>query len=160
MRPPIVSEPARLWADMFAEALNETVPLPVPLAPPMTVSQLVLLVAVQLHPVVATTDVVADPPPAPTVRLVGVSVTSHAAPAWVTVKDWPATFSVPVRACAVAFAAAVNVTAPLPVPLPPLVTDSHAVAVLDDHAQPAGAVTFVAPLPPPAATDWLPGEIE
>ncbi len=76
-----------------------------------------------------------------TVRLVGASVTSHAAPACVTVKVCPPTLSVPVLACAVVFAAAVNVTEPLPVPLAPPVTDSHAAGVLAVHAQPAGAVT-------------------
>ena len=151
--PPIVSDPARPWADVLADALNETVPLPLPLAPPVTVNQLVLLMAVHAHPVVATTDVDDEPPAAPTVRLVGVSVTSHAAAACVTVKGCPATFSVPVRGCAVGFAAAMNVIDPLPLPFPPPVTVSHDVDVLAVHAQPAGAVTFVEPLPPPAPTD-------
>ena len=151
--PPIVSDPARPWAEVLAAALNETVPLPVPLASPVTVNQPVLLVAVHAHPVVAVTEVDDAPPAAATVRLVGVSVTSHAAAACVIVKGCPATSSVPVLASAVVFAAAVNVTEPLPVPLPPLVTPSHPVAVLAVHAQPAGAVTFVEPLPPPAATD-------
>ena len=137
----------------MAATLNETVPLPLPLAPPVTVSHPVLLVAVHAHPVVALTFVDDAPPAAATVRLEGDSVTSHAAPACVTVKGCPATLSVPVRACAVVFAAAVNVTEPLLVPLPPLVTASHPVDVLAVHAQPAGAVTFVEPLPPPAATD-------
>ena len=89
------------------------------------------------------------------------SVTSHAAAACVIVKGCPATSSVPVLAAAVMFAAAVNVTEPLPVPLAPLVTVSHRVLLLTPvHAHPAGAVTFVEPLPPPAATDWPPGEME
>ena len=79
--PPIVSDPARPWPEVLAAALNETVPLPVPLASPVTVNQPVLLVAVHAHPVVAVTEVDDAPPAAATVRLVGVSVTSHAAPA-------------------------------------------------------------------------------
>ena len=65
----------------MAAALNETVPLPLPLAPPVTVNQAVLLVAVHAHPVVALTEVDDVPPAAPTIRLVGASVTLHAAPA-------------------------------------------------------------------------------
>ena len=59
-----------------------------------------------------------------------------------------------------ALAAALNATVPLPLPLAPLVTVSHDVLLLTPvHAQPAGAVTPVEPVPPPATTDWLAGEI-
>ena len=137
----------------MAAALNETVPLPLPLAPPVTVNQLVLLVAVHGHPIGATTEVVDAPPAAATVRLVGASETPHAAPACVTVKVCPPTVRVPALACTDVFAAAANVTKPLPVPLAPPVTDSHAAGVLAVHAQPTGAVTAVAPLPPSEPTD-------
>ena len=51
-------------------------------------------------------------------------------------------------------AAALNATVPLPLPLAPPVTVSHDVLLLTPvHAQPAGAVTLVEPVPPPAATD-------
>ena len=157
--PPIVSDPARPWPEVLAAALNETVPLPVPLASPVTVNQPVLLVAVHAHPVVALTEVDDAPPVAATVRLVGDSVTSHAEPACVIVKGCPATSSVPVLASAVVFAAAVNVTEPLPVPLAPPVTVSHDVLLLTPvHAHPAGDVTPVEPVPPPAGTEPLAAE--
>ena len=52
------------------------------------------------------------------------------------------------------FAVALNATEPFPVPLAPLVTVSHEVLLLTPvHAHPAGAVTAVEPVPPPATTD-------
>ena len=51
-------------------------------------------------------------------------------------------------------AAALNATAPLPLPLAPLVTVSHDVLLLTPvHEHPVGAVTAVDPVPPLAATD-------
>jgi hypothetical protein len=158
--PPIVSVPTRACVAVFAAALNETVPFPLPLAPAVTVSQLVLLVADHAHPVSVATDVEPVPPVAATVRLVGVSVVSQAAAAWFTVNVRPATLSAPERASGVGFAAAVNVTVPLPLPFAPAVMASQSVAVVEVHAHPDGAVTAVEPLPPAATTDWLPGEIE
>ena len=68
--------------------------------------------------------------------------------------------SVPLRWVPLGFAAALNDTVPFPLPLAPLVTVSHDVLLLTPvHEHPAGAVTVVEPLPPPAATDWLAGEI-
>ena len=63
------------------------------------------------------------------------------------------------RAAPVAFAAAVNATLPLPVPLAPLVTDSHAALDAAVHAQPLPAVTATDPVPPPTTTVWLDGAI-
>ena len=52
-----------------------------------------------------------------------------------------------------------NVTEPLPVPLPPLVTVSQDVLLLTPvHAHPAGAVTPVEPVPPLAGTEPLVAE--
>ena len=57
-------------------------------------------------------------------------------------------------------AATLNATVPLPLPLAPLVTVIQLVLLLTAvHAHPAGAVTAVDPVPPPAATDWLVGDI-
>ena len=142
---------------MFAVALRFTVPLPLPAAPLVTVSQLVLLLtAVHEHPVGAVTLVVAMPAEARMVRLVGVRVKEHPAGACDTVNVCPAIVSVPVRDVEFGFAAALNATEPLPVPLAPLVTVSHDVLLLTPvHAQPAGAVTLVEPAPPPEPTDWL-----
>jgi hypothetical protein len=80
------------------------------------------------------------------------------AAAWVTENVWPAIVSVPLRGEIVGFTAALNATAPEPVPLAPLVIVSQDVLLLTPvHAQPANVVTVVDPAPPPAATDWLAG---
>ena len=65
---------------------------------------------------------------------------------------------VPVRCVVLGFAAALNATVPVPLPLAPLVTVSHEVLLLTPvHAHPASVVTVVDPVPPPATTDWLVG---
>ena len=64
--PAIVSVPLRDVVELFAAALKLTVPLPEPLAPAVTVSQLALLVAVHVQPVPAVTFVLPVPPPAAT----------------------------------------------------------------------------------------------
>lgn len=53
--PATVSVPERDDVDVFACAENETEPAPDPLAPAVTVSQVVLLFAVQVHPAPAVT---------------------------------------------------------------------------------------------------------
>jgi hypothetical protein len=61
--PAIVSVPVRDPAPVFAPTLYVTVPLPFPFEPPVTDSQLVFVVAVQMQPalaVTATVPVVAD----------------------------------------------------------------------------------------------------
>ena len=55
--PAIVSVPVRIDATVFAATLKVTVPLPDPVAPPVTVIHAALLVAVQLQPVAADTAV-------------------------------------------------------------------------------------------------------
>ena len=66
----------------------------------------------------------------------------------------------PLRASAV-FAAIDSATAPLPVPLAPLLIITHPalLAAVHPHVD-ADAVTATDALPPPAATLWLDGEIE
>ena len=65
-RPPIVIVPVRLVVAVLADALKLTAPLPEPLAPAVTVSQLALLVAVHAQPVPAETFVLPVPPVAAT----------------------------------------------------------------------------------------------
>ena len=146
----------------MAVAVRFTVPLPVPVAPLVTVSQLVLLLtAVHEHPDGAVTLVEIVLAPAAMVRLVGVSVKVQPAAGCVTVNVCPPIVSVPLRELALVFAAALNATVPLPLPLAPLVTVSQDVLLLTPvQAQPAGAVTVVDPVPPAAATDWLVGDNE
>jgi hypothetical protein len=81
------------------------VPLPVPLAPAVTVIQLALLVAVQLQPEPAVTATLAAPPVNVALGLVGETPNVQGAAACVTVIVWPAAVSVPVRPLVAVFAA-------------------------------------------------------
>ena len=146
--PAIVSEPLR-WVPLgLAVALKPTVPPPFPLAPLVTVSQEVLLLTpVHAQPVGAVT--VVDPvPPADAIDwLAGLIAYVHGAAACVTENVWPAIVSEPLRCVAFGFAAALNATVPVPLPLAPLVTVSHDVLLLTPvHAQPANVVTVVEPV--------------
>ena len=69
--PAIVRVP--LWAlvPVLAAALKATVPLPVPLAPEVTVSHDALLTAVHAHPAPAVNVTLPVPPAAPSDWLVG-----------------------------------------------------------------------------------------
>ena len=70
----MVSVPVRGLVFGLDEALNATVPLPLPLAPLVTVSQdVALLTPVHAQPVAAVTAVEPVPPPAATDWLVGAS---------------------------------------------------------------------------------------
>ena len=60
--PAIVTVPVREPLALFAATLIRTVPLPDAEAPDVTVIHDALLVAVQLHPLVAVTAMLADPP--------------------------------------------------------------------------------------------------
>jgi hypothetical protein len=66
---------------------------------------------------------------------------------------------VAVREVVTVFAAAVNPTEPLAVPVAPDVIEIHMSVVDAVQLQPAGAVTLIVPDPPPATTDWDAGEI-
>ena len=66
----------------------------------------------------------------------------------------------PVRWLMFGLAGALKLTVPLPLPDAPAVTVNQLVLLLTPvHAQPACAVTLVEPVPPPATTDWVVGEI-
>jgi hypothetical protein len=62
VRPPIVSVPLRDVVVVLGSALKPTVPAPVPAAPDVTVSQLLLLVAVQSQPAGAVMPTLPVPP--------------------------------------------------------------------------------------------------
>ena len=82
------------------------------------------------------------------------------APVCVTVNVCPAIVIVPVRELPV-LAATVKATAPLPEPLSlpgKIVIQTALLAAV--HAQPCGALTPTAPLPPLAPKDWLDGVSE
>jgi len=158
--PPIESVPTRS-GPALAATLKLTLPLPVPLAGALTVSQPSLVVAVHAQPAGAVTAIggVDAPPAAGTVRLVGLIVTAQP-PDCVTVNVWPPIVSVPVRS-GPAFAPALNSTLPLPVPLAPAVIVSHGSFLVAVHVQPAGAVTAIGGVdgPPAAGTVRLVGLI-
>jgi|SRR6476659_2863927 len=60
-----------------------------------------------------------------------------------------------VRAVVSVLAAALNATAPVPVPLEPDVTVSHDALLLAVHAQPSVAVIVTEPVPPANGSDWV-----
>ena len=143
--PAIVSVPVRGDVAVFAAIENATVPLPLPLAPDVMVSQASLLVAVQLQPAAVVTLLLLELAAAPGVSVVGDTVNVHGggAPAWVTVTVWPAMVSVPVRGDVPVFAAIENATAPLPLPLAPEVIVSQEALLVAVQLQPAAVVTVL-----------------
>jgi hypothetical protein len=157
--PAIVIEPKRVEAVAFPCTLKPTVPLPVPLAPDVTVMNGALLDDVHAHPVVVVT--VTEPgPPAPGIDCVPGEIENEQEPAdWFTVNVLPATVSVPERLCVAVFAAPLKFTVPLPFPLAPLVIVSHAALLVAVQLQPVWAVTADEPVPPAAASCWLVGLI-
>ena len=77
----------------------------------------------------------------------------HVSVAWFTVKLCPAIVNVADRAVVPVFAATLNATEPLPVPLAPLVIVTHVTGLVAVQAQPVAAVTLTVPVPPLATTD-------
>jgi hypothetical protein len=148
--PAMVSVPDRDPPLCFV-ALNETFPLPLPLEPPVTLIQSALLAAVHVQPASAVTPTVPEPPSPGTLVLLAESAYEQP-PGWLTVKVCPAAVIVAVLA-GPAFAAALNPTVPLPVPVAPAEIVSHAASAVAAHAQPPAAWTSKEPDPPPAATD-------
>ena len=82
---------------------------------------------------------------------------AHAA-ACVTVRVCPAIVSVPVRELVAVLTAAAYVTVPLPVPLLPLLIDSHVALLVAVHPQTLVVVTEAVELPPAAATLCVVGD--
>jgi hypothetical protein len=150
--PAIVRVALRDEVAVFAVAVTVTVPLPDPLAPLVSVSQLALLVAVQVQPAGAVTVTEPLPPPATMFSVVADSVYVQATPACVTVTLCPATVTVVLRDEVAIFAVAATLTVPFPDPLAPLVTVSQLALLVAVQVHPAGAVTVTEPLPPPATT--------
>jgi hypothetical protein len=121
-----------------------TVPLPLRLAPAVTVIHPAALTAVHAQDEVEVTVTLVDSPAAIEVLLAGLMVAVQAcAPLWVTVKVRPAIVTVPVRCAVAEFAAMVMLTVPLPVPLAPAVTVIHPALLTAVHAQVAVTLTLV-----------------
>ena len=95
--PATVSVPCRA-GPLFAETAYCTGPLPLPVAPVLTVTTAgSLLDADQAHPAPADTSTLSVPPPAGKFRLDGAIENAQPEPC-VTVNVWPAMVSVPCRA--------------------------------------------------------------
>jgi hypothetical protein len=73
----------------------------------------------------------------------------------VTVKVWPATVSVPVRALDDEFAVTEKLTDPLPVPVAPVVTVIHAALLLAVQVHAPAVLTPTDPVPALAVSDTL-----
>ena len=91
---PTVIVPVRWLAVMFADAVQLTAPLPVPLLESSVIQEAEVL-AVQAQPVV--TSNCPEPPVAGIVSRVGLREIVQVPADWVTVKTWPAMVMVPVR---------------------------------------------------------------
>lgn len=156
--PATVAVPLRC-GPLLAAALKLTVPLPLPAPLELSVSQGACgeMEVDQAQPAAVATAVPTPPPDAATDWEVGVMAKVQP-DAWLTVKVWPATVSVPVRAGPV-LAPTVKFTGPLPVP-EPLLSVIHGSLLVTFHPQPEPAVTAVLPVPPAAPIDCDVGEIE
>jgi len=118
------------------------------------------VIAVQIQPAFVLTAVVDEPPPAPIVRVCGLSeYWQPLPPPCVTVSVRPAIVSVPVRCEVTVDAATVNVTLPLPLPVDPFVTVIHETLLCDVQLQAAVVATADDPVPPPPTTANVEGVI-
>jgi hypothetical protein len=154
VRPAIERVPVRCAVLGLGATVKLAEPLPEPVAPSVTVIHVALLTAVQLQPVVVVTVVDSSAPAAATDWLEGEIENEHPAGSCVTENVCPPIVSVPLRGLVLALAVALKLTEPLPAPDAPLVTVNHPVSLLTPvHEHPAGAVTLVEPVPPPATTD-------
>jgi len=156
--PAIVTAAVRA-GPVFAATLRPTAPLPVPLAPEVIVSQFCDGVAVQLQPAAAVTVIDAAVPPAAGTACEGGAIVVVHEPACVTVCVFVPMLMVPVRPLP-GFAAAVNVTLPLPVPDAPPVIVIHGVDVVAVQEHPAAETATGDPLPAVAGNDCEGGLID
>ena len=124
-----------------------------------TVTHEALEVAVQAQPAGTLTSTLASAPAAAMFWVAGVSTASHAAPACVMTKGWPATVRVVDRELLLVLAATLNPTLPFPVPEVGVLNVTHDAlfCVFQKHARPA--VTVIVPVPADAVSDALAGEM-
>jgi hypothetical protein len=155
----MVAVPVR-EAPLLGSIVSSTVPLPLPLAPDVTLihGALPAAAAVQAQPPGEVTLTLSGPPPAAGDADSGAMAKVHPS-ACDTVNVRPAIVKVPERA-APAFAAALKRTAALPVPLAPEVIESHDTLLVAVQPHPLPEVTFTVPVAPPAGTDCVAGAIE
>ena len=155
--PAIVSVPVRC-PPVFAANASDTVPLPLPLAPPVTVVHETPLAAVQSHEVPDMTRMLPFDALAGTARLVDERVNVHTGGACVTAKEWPPRVIDAERVAVVAFAATLYEIVPLPLPVVALVMVNHGALLAAVHAHPLLAVTEKLPADACPETDTLSGD--
>jgi hypothetical protein len=138
-----------------AAMVSVTEPGPLPLAAEITI-QGSLLDASHVQPAAVLMLTVRAPPLASAVCVSG--DTSKLQPgAWFTVKTWPATVSVPVRA-GPPVGATVKLTVPFPVPAD-VATETQSTSLAAVHGHPVPAVTVTTFEPPAAPTANVLGAI-
>jgi hypothetical protein len=136
-----------------------TLPLPEPAAPAVIESQESLLVAVHVQPFGAVTATSLLPPAAAKAVAPGEIVSVQGTPSCVALKVLPAIVIVPLRGVLPGFAAAFNVTLPLPDPLEPAMTVIHEAWLVAPQVHPASAVTATVLDSPSGAKSFEPGAI-
>ena len=119
--------------EKFASTSNVTAPMPDPLAPLVTEIHVACGVDDQPHWVPATMLTVLLPETGSTVKLVGVTLYEQVPASCVTDTVCPAMVSVPVRGAPVGFCWTMNVTAPMPEPVAPLLTVIQPTALTAVH---------------------------
>ena len=141
-------------AAALAATVSDTVPLPDPLAPPVTVTHGALLTDVQAHPGPAVTATLVVPPEAGTAAEVGASEywQAGASAACLTANDRPAIVSVPVLAPP-GLAATANSTVPVPVPVAPRRIVIQASLLEAVHEHPGEVFSVVLSVPPAAGAE-------
>lgn len=150
--PAIVTVPVRDTVPVFAATRTDTLPLPLPEAPAVTVIHEALLSADHVHEVLAVTPTVNVPPPEPADWLAGEMLKVQPGAAWVTVNVFPPAVILPVRVPPL-FATTLYATHPLPLPEPDRIFSHDGESLDAVQVHPAAAVIATLPVPPVAATD-------
>jgi len=143
----------RELVDVLAAAATVTAPVPLPVLPFVTVSQLALLPAVHVQPLPAVTPIDPTLAVAASVSVVLDNAKLHDVPACVTVAIWPPTVTVAVRELAPVFTVVEKETVPLPEPELPLVIVSQLAVLAAFQAQVEPVVTATAPALAPEPSD-------
>ena len=154
----MASVPVRASSLLLRSTRYDTVPFPVPLAPPVIVihEEPLLTLAFHEQPAPAVTATVPSVARSEISTLLGLIEYVHGAGAGAacdTVNVWPPMLIVPLRAVPV-LVATLYATEPLPDPVAPDVMVIQVVVVVAVHEHPAGDVTLIGlPFPAVAGTD-------
>ncbi len=146
--PAIVTVPVRGAVPALAATLSDTLPLPLPDAPAVTVIHAALLSADHPHEVPAVTPTVNVPPADPADWLAGEMLKLQPAPACVTTSACPRRPVIfPVRVPPV-FARTLYATQPLPVPAPERTCSHVGESLAEVHLHPGSAAIATLDVPP------------